>query len=61
MMYVVTQVDPVDHSQRVVGVFDNEPASEEARFIAERAMSQEDIDAGIYYSVTNFKVNKLYV
>lgn len=61
MLYVVTQVDPIDRHSSVVGVFDSESTAEEARFQAMKLMSEIDIDAGIYFNITCFKMNQLYV
>ena len=60
MLYVLQSIDPNDNSSRIIGIFDNEPAAEEARYQAELLRSDEDYDAGIFFSLKHFLPNKLY-
>lgn len=59
-VYVLEMVDQTVDFHRIVGVYEAEGLAEIARVVLERRMTEEDLDAGIFYRITAYEIGKIY-
>ena len=59
-VYVVEMVDETVNHHQIVGIYEAEGLAEMARVVLERRMTEEDLDAGIFYRITAFEIGKIY-
>jgi hypothetical protein len=59
-VYVVEMVDQTVDFHRIVGIYESEGLAEMARVVLERRLTEDDLDAGLFYRITAYETGKIY-
>ena len=59
-VYVVEMVDQTVNHHQIVGIYEAKGLAEMARRVLEGRLTEEDLDAGIFYRITSFEIGKIY-
>lgn len=59
-VYVVEMVDKTVNFHSIVGIYEAEGLAEMARRVLEGRLTEEDLDAGIFYRITAYETGKIY-
>jgi hypothetical protein len=59
-VYVVEMVDQTANFHSIVGIFEAEGLAEMARNVLEGRLTEDDLDAGIFYRITAYEIGKIY-
>ena len=59
-VYVVEMVDQTVNFHSIVGIYEAEGLAEMARNVLEGRLTEDDLDAGIFYRITAYEIGKIY-
>ena len=59
-VYVVEVVDQTANFHSIVGIYEAKSLAEMARNVLEGRLTEDDLDAGIIYRITNYETGKIY-
>jgi len=59
-VYVVEIVDQTVNFHSIVGIYEARGLAEMARNVLEGRLTEDDLDAGLFYRITDYEIGKIY-